>query len=122
MIPIPRRANPGAVSINGFAGDARLVLPWSLALLERGQTGIHGVLAEFLFDAEQLIVFRQTIRAAQGTGLDLAAVRRHGDVGDGGVFGFAGAMREDGGVAIELRELDGIERLGGVVAGRPSCE
>jgi hypothetical protein len=40
---------------------------------------IHGVLAEPLFDAQELIAFRQTIGAAEGAWLDLAAVRRHRD-------------------------------------------
>jgi len=39
--------------------------------------GIDRVLAEQLFDAQGLIVFGQTIRAAQAAGLDLAAIRRH---------------------------------------------
>src|SRR5208283_2485208 len=83
-----------------------------LALFERAQARVNRVLTEQLFDAQKLVVFRQTIRAAQGTGLDLAAVRGHGYVGDGCVLGFAGAVREDGGVAVELRELHGVERLG----------
>jgi hypothetical protein len=60
-----------------------------LALLERAQAGIHGVFAKQLLDAQELVVFRQTVGAAQGTGLDLAAVRGDRDVGDGGVLGFA---------------------------------
>ena len=79
---------------------------------QRVAARIDGVLAELLFDAQELVVFRQTVRAAEGAGLDLAAVRRHRDVGDGGILGFAGAMAEDGAVAAELRELHGVERLG----------
>ena len=40
------------------------------------------------------------------------AVGRHGDVGDGRVFGFAGAMADDGGVVVVLGQFDGVERLG----------
>jgi hypothetical protein len=58
--------------------------------------GVDGVAAEQLLDAQQLVVLRQPVGAAERTGLDLAAVRRHGDVGDGRVFGFAGAMAENG--------------------------
>ena len=47
-----------------------------------------------------------------GAGLDLAAVRGHGDVGDGGVLGFAGAVADDGGVAVVLGQFDGVEGLG----------
>ena len=60
--------------------------PRLLAFLQRRHAGIDGVLAELLFDAQELIIFRQTVGAAQGTGLDLAAVRRHRDVGDGRVL------------------------------------
>ena len=56
--------------------------------------------------------FASAIAAAQRTGLDLAAIRRHRDVRNRRIFGFAGAMAEDGGVAIGLRELDGVQRFG----------
>jgi hypothetical protein len=42
-----------------------------------------------------LVVFRQPVRAAQRAGLDLAAVRRHRNVGDRRVLGLAGAMAEE---------------------------
>jgi hypothetical protein len=45
-------------------------------LRQRARAGVNGVLAEQLFDAQQLIVFGQAIRAAQAAGLDLAAIRR----------------------------------------------
>src|SRR6476620_6685063 len=51
--------------------------------------GIAGIAAQLLFDAQQLVVLRDTIAAAQRARLDL---RRRGgdrDVGDGGVFGLA---------------------------------
>ena len=47
------------------------------------------VLAGQLFDAQELVVFRQPIRTAERAGFDLAAVRRHGDVSNGRVLGFA---------------------------------
>jgi hypothetical protein len=51
---------------------SRSALPQSLDLFQRARAGIHGVFAEQLLDAQELVVFRQTIRTAQGTGLDLA--------------------------------------------------
>jgi hypothetical protein len=36
-----------------------------------------------LLDAEELVVLRDAVAAAHGAGLDLAAVRGDGDVGDG---------------------------------------
>ena len=71
-----------------------------------------GVIAQLFLDAEELVVFRDPVRTAHGTGLDLAAVSRDGEVGDGAVFGFTGAVAEDGGVAVFLGEFDGIEGLG----------
>ena len=53
-------------------------------------------------DAEQLVVLGHAIRAARRAGLDLAGVEGHGDVGDGRVFGLAGAVRNDGGVTARL--------------------
>ena len=52
-------------------------------LWQRTHARINRVLAEQLFDAQKLVVFRRAIRAAQRTGLDLAAIRRDGDVRDG---------------------------------------
>jgi hypothetical protein len=45
---------------------------------QRVASGIDGVLAELLLDAQELVGFCQTIGAAKGAGLDLAAVRRLG--------------------------------------------
>ena len=42
-----------------------------------------GVFTQFLLDAQKLVVLRDTIAAAHGDGLDLTAVRRDGEVGDG---------------------------------------
>ena len=57
---------------------------------------VDGAVAEFFFDAEELVVFGHAVGAGGGAGFDLAAVGGDGDVGDGGVFGFAAAMGEDG--------------------------
>ncbi len=85
-------------------------------LLLQVEEGLHarilGDVAQFLFDAEQLVVLGHAIRAARRAGLDLAGVEGHGDVGDGRVFGLAGAVRNDGGVAGAVGHLDGVQRLG----------
>ena len=73
---------------------------------------VNRVVAELLFDAEELVVFRDPVRAAHRAGLDLAAVGGDGDVGDGAVFGLAGAVAEHGGVGVFLGHLHGIEGLG----------
>jgi len=41
---------------------------------------VAGVVAEFFFDAEELVVLADAVGAAQGAGLDLAGVHGHDDV------------------------------------------
>jgi hypothetical protein len=53
--------------------DAPYLLP--ARLRQRVATGVNGVLAEQLFDAQELIVLRQTIGAAEGAGLGLTLIR-----------------------------------------------
>src|SRR4051812_15698130 len=53
--------------------------------------------AQLLLDPEQLVVLGDPVGARGAAGLDLAAVGGHGDVGDGGVLGLAGAVAEHGG-------------------------
>src|SRR6185437_5100051 len=40
---------------------------------------------------------------------DLAGAHGDDEIGDEGVFGFAGAVRDDGGVASLARDLDGVD-------------
>ena len=61
---------------------------------------VHRVLAEKLFDAQQLVVLRHAVGAAERAGLDLAGVRRDGNVGNGRVFSLARAMADDGGILV----------------------
>jgi hypothetical protein len=55
---------------------------------------------ELFFDAEELVVLGDAVGAGGGAGLDLAGAGGDGEVGDEGVFGLAGAVRDDGGVAV----------------------
>ena len=73
---------------------------------------VDGVVAEFLFDAEELVVFGDAVGAAEGASLDLARICGHGDVGDGDIFGLAGAVADDGRVFVFLGEFDGVEGFG----------
>src|SRR5881392_3613528 len=73
---------------------------------------VNRVPAEQLLDAEELVVLRDAVGAAERTGLDLAGVGCHGDVRDGCVFGLTGAMADHGRVPVFLREFNGVERLG----------
>src|SRR5262244_3378514 len=69
--------------------------------------------AEFLFDAQKLVVLGDAVGAAGRARLDLAGVGGDGEVGDEGIFGFAGAVADDGGVSGVGCHLHGFERLGG---------
>src|SRR5437879_6436453 len=48
---------------------------------------VAGRASQILFDAQELVVLGDAVGAAGRAGLDLAGVRRHGDVGDGGILG-----------------------------------
>ena len=76
------------------------------------RVAIHGAVAELLLDTNQLVVFRHTVGAAHGAGLDLAGVCGDGDVGDGGVLGLSGAVGGHCGIAVAVGHLDGVECLG----------
>src|ERR1700704_5954919 len=68
--------------------------------------------AEVFLDPQQLVVLGVAVGARQRAGLDLQRVGTDRDVGDGGVLGLAGAVRDHGAVAGTLGELDRRERLG----------
>ena len=72
---------------------------WSRMLGQPGLLEVEGFdaeefggLAELFFDAQELVVLGDAVGAAGGAGLDLAGVGGHGDVGDDGVLGLAGAV------------------------------
>src|SRR5712692_3219375 len=65
--------------------------------------------AEFFFDAKELIVFGNAVGAAGGAGLDLPGGSGDGEIGDEGVLGFAGAVRNDGVVAGFAGQLDSVD-------------
>src|SRR5688572_6652859 len=79
---------------------------------ERGAAGEAGDVAEVVGDAEELVVLGDAVAARGGAGLDLAGVGRDGEVGDEGVFGLAGAVRDDRGVAGVLGGADRVEGFG----------
>ncbi len=56
---------------------------------EGAAAGVDGGVAQFLLDAQQLVVLRDAVGAGGGAGLDLAGVRRDRDVRDGRVLGLA---------------------------------
>src|SRR5699024_4583929 len=55
-------------------------------------TRVAGGVTEGFLDAQQLVVLRDPLAARRSTGLDLPAAGGHGQVGDRGVLGLAGAV------------------------------
>src|SRR6266542_4396702 len=94
------------------SGDERPSPGKRLAARERRFAGVNLALAELGRDAKKLVVLRDPVAARQASRLDLARVRRDGEVGDEGVFGFARAVRDDGAIAGDGGVADRIERLG----------
>ncbi|SRR6266849_97704 len=85
----------------------------SKLILTKGSFAVEaGGGAEFLFDAEELVVFGDAVGAAGGAGLDLACGGSHGEIGDKGVLGFAGTVRDYGVVAGFAGQLDGVDGFG----------
>jgi hypothetical protein len=57
-------------------------------------TGIDGVASELLFDAEELVVLGQALRAAGSASLDLTSAETDNNVGNGEILGLTGAVRD----------------------------
>src|SRR5690606_4704753 len=90
--PNHRRYCSHASSASRTSATSRSMRMGVRSALQRDEgvaTGIPGVGAECLLDAQQLVVFRHAVAAAQRAGLDLGGGGGHGDVGDGGVLGLA---------------------------------
>ena len=81
-----------------------------LILLEGLEAEIDGFVAEFFLDAEELVVLGHTIGSGSRAGLDLSGIDGNGEIRDGGILGFAGAMADHGGVAVGVGKADGVER------------
>src|SRR4051812_43831899 len=84
----PRR--PGRVLRGRPRDDGRRLGGMSALVPREGRgAGVPGGVAELGLDAEQLVVLRHPLGPRRGTGLDLTAVGRDGEVGDRGVLGLA---------------------------------
>ena len=67
---------------------------------------------ELFFDAQQLVVLRDAIGAARRTGLDLACVGGHREVGNESIFRFTRPMGHDAGVVGARCQAHRFQRLG----------
>src|SRR6266849_10702749 len=109
--PLKIQCTRAGFSSTGCAWSARLSR--IKTFLTKGSFAVEaGGGAEFLFDAEELVVFGDAIGAAGGASLDLAGGGGDGEVGDKGVLGFAGAMGNDGVVAGFACQFDGVDGFG----------
>ncbi len=80
--------------------------------LDRRQSAIARLGPQFLLDAQQLIILGCPVGARQRSGLDLSTTGGNREVGDGGVFGLAGAVRHHRGIGRLVGHLDRSQRLG----------
>src|SRR3954452_24336801 len=75
-------------SSTGFAAP----FGWLWRLPQHRAAGVHCLIVQLLFDAQKLVVFGKPVGAGERSGLDLPAIGRHGEIGDGGVFRFPRAV------------------------------
>ena len=96
-MPVISRKHPSDVAgrvlryqdVSCRSTDADLSLSLCLGHFGALAIAVSSVVAELFLDAEKLVVLGHTVGTACGTGLDLAGVGSHCDVGDSSVFGFA---------------------------------
>jgi hypothetical protein len=77
----------------GFAARAEI----GVSLIHLAHcSAVHRFVTKFFFNSQELIILGDPIAARERPGFDLAGVCRHRDVGDRGIFCFAGAMADHG--------------------------
>ena len=74
-----------------------------MGLFERVPASVFCGIAEFGFDAEQLIVFRHALAPTRRAGLDLSCIQTHDDIRDGAILCLARAMGDDAGPSGAMR-------------------
>src|SRR6185503_12701049 len=72
-------------------------------------TGITCSPAQVFLDTQQLIVFGDAIGARQRSSFDLPGICSDCEIGYERIFSLAGAMRDDRGPPVRLREGDAVE-------------
>ncbi len=108
---------PGNEELHGAGSVARSTPrearePHRRATGNASRPGVSRPRAEQFFDAKQLVVLRHAIRARKRPRLDLRRRSANCDVGDGGVLGFPGTVRDDRGVTRTGCHGDRGQRLG----------
>src|ERR1700749_4417897 len=67
---------------------------------------IDSLVAQQLLDAQELVVFGEPIGTRERAGLDLPAIRRHREIGDGGIFRPTVPVRHHRAIGIAVRGVD----------------
>src|ERR1051326_66003 len=105
----PKPLMPTRTAIGGsLLRESRITRP----TVERLAPGVARGPAKLLFDAQQLVVLVNAFAAGGRARLDLSRVGADGEIGDGRVLSFPGAMRNDAGKACLASELHGLQGLG----------
>ena len=78
-------------------------------MLKRTGTGITRGLTQGLFDTQQLVVLGDPFRAAQRSGFDLGGRTGNCQIGDGRIFCFSRAMRNNCRITRICRHFDSIQ-------------
>src|SRR5512139_1541848 len=91
LIPLPSLLTPLQLGANPSSAMSHSQRARSAPAQDR-RAGVACLRAELLFDAQELVVLGQAIRARQRAGLDLPAVGGDGEIGDGRILGLARAM------------------------------
>lgn len=73
---------------------------------------IFRLTTQFFLDSQQLVIFTDSVRPAQGTGFNLPSPHSHHKIRNGGVFGLAGTVGNDRRETGIGRHLDGINGFG----------
>src|SRR5580692_3879490 len=82
---------------------------WRSADGQRLAAGEAGRGAQFLLNAEELVIFGDAVGSGGGAGLDLPRAHGHDEVGDESVLGFARAVRDDRGVSCFARHFESFD-------------
>lgn len=64
---------------------------------------------QFILNADQLVVLRDTVCTAHRTGLDLACIQADSDIRNRRIFSFTGTVGNDAGIARLLRHFDSVK-------------
>lgn len=75
-------------------------------------TGVDGIVAELLLDAEDLVELGKTLRSGGSTGLDLTGAETDNDVSNGDILSLTRSVRDHDTPAVSVRVLGSLNRLG----------